>query len=100
MEKASIFCIHLIYITAIWYMLWPFVNLVAIWYISPVWVYCGKNNLATLSQSITERHRTNDPQNGECQRADRQGAELCRQNVKVRNTELCRENVTVKYLKI
>jgi hypothetical protein len=35
MEKVGIFFDHLEYITAIWYILWPFGNLVAIWYIFP-----------------------------------------------------------------
>jgi hypothetical protein len=36
------------YITAIWYILRPFGNLVAIWYISLVLVKCVKKNLAAL----------------------------------------------------
>jgi hypothetical protein len=32
-----------IHITAIWYMLWPLANLVESWYISPVFVNCGKS---------------------------------------------------------
>jgi hypothetical protein len=35
MEKVGIFCGHLEYTTAIRYILWPFGNLVAIWYIFP-----------------------------------------------------------------
>jgi hypothetical protein len=31
----GIFYGHLEYVTGIWYILWPFVNLVAIWYIFP-----------------------------------------------------------------
>jgi hypothetical protein len=33
MEKFGIFCAHLEYIKAIWYILWQFGNLAAIWYI-------------------------------------------------------------------
>jgi hypothetical protein len=33
--KLKTFCGHLEYITAIWYILWPFDNLVPIWYIFP-----------------------------------------------------------------
>jgi hypothetical protein len=36
------------YIMNIWYILWPFGNLMAIWYIFPILVYCVKKNLATL----------------------------------------------------
>jgi hypothetical protein len=39
MEKVGVFFIHLKYITAIWYILWPFGNLVAIWYIFPPFWY-------------------------------------------------------------
>jgi hypothetical protein len=35
MEKVGSLFGHLEYITAIWYNLWPFGTLVAIWYISP-----------------------------------------------------------------
>jgi hypothetical protein len=35
MEKVGIFYCYLEYITAIWYMLWPFGNLPTIWYIFP-----------------------------------------------------------------
>jgi hypothetical protein len=35
MEKVGIFCGHLEYVTAIWYILRSFGTLVAIWYISP-----------------------------------------------------------------
>jgi hypothetical protein len=35
MKKVGIFYDHLEYITAIWYSLWPFGNLVPIWYVSP-----------------------------------------------------------------
>jgi hypothetical protein len=35
MENVGIFYGHLKYITAIWYILWPFDKLVIIWYISP-----------------------------------------------------------------
>jgi hypothetical protein len=36
------------YITAIWYILGQSGNLMVIWYIFPVLVYCVKTNLATL----------------------------------------------------
>jgi hypothetical protein len=35
MENAVIFYGHLEYSTAIWYILWPFGNVVVIWYIIP-----------------------------------------------------------------
>jgi hypothetical protein len=35
MEKVVLFYIHLKYIRAIWYILWPLGNSVAIWFISP-----------------------------------------------------------------
>jgi hypothetical protein len=38
MEMAGIFFGYFEYNSAIWYILWPFGNLVAIWYFSPVWV--------------------------------------------------------------
>jgi hypothetical protein len=34
-ENFGIFYGHLKYVTVIWYILWPFGNLVVIWYISP-----------------------------------------------------------------
>jgi hypothetical protein len=34
-KNVGIFFGHLEYITAIWYILWPFGNLVAIWFIVP-----------------------------------------------------------------
>jgi hypothetical protein len=36
------------YFTVIWYILWPFGNVVVIWYIFPRLVYFVKKNLATL----------------------------------------------------
>jgi hypothetical protein len=36
------------HITVIWYIFWPFGNVVAIWYLSPILVYCVKKNLANL----------------------------------------------------
>jgi hypothetical protein len=33
MENAGIFYDHLKYVTISWYILWPFVNVVVIWYI-------------------------------------------------------------------
>jgi hypothetical protein len=41
------------YIKAIWYILWPFGNLLAIWYIFPILVFRVKKNLATLIKNIT-----------------------------------------------
>jgi hypothetical protein len=35
MKKVGIFYGHLEFLTAIWYILWPFDNLIAIWYILP-----------------------------------------------------------------
>jgi hypothetical protein len=62
MEKVVIFNGHWeytyvhTYITANWYMLWPFVNLMAILvYFAPFLVYKIKKNLATLTNPI---HRT------------------------------------------
>jgi hypothetical protein len=47
-ENVGEFYGHLEYFTAIWYTFWPLVNVVVIWYIFPVLVYCVKKNLATL----------------------------------------------------
>jgi hypothetical protein len=35
MENDGIFYGHLEYFTVLWYILWPFGNVVIIWYISP-----------------------------------------------------------------
>jgi hypothetical protein len=35
MENAGIFYGHLKYSTVIWYILWPFGNVVVVWYLSP-----------------------------------------------------------------
>jgi hypothetical protein len=51
MENFGIVYGHLEFITAIWYISWPFGNLVAIWYFSPVFVYCVKRNLAYPAMS-------------------------------------------------
>jgi hypothetical protein len=51
-ETVGIFYGHLEYITAIWYILWSFGNLVAVWYIPPFLVYWIKKNLATLVQTL------------------------------------------------
>jgi hypothetical protein len=50
MKKAGtyIFYIFEIYITAIWYILWPFGSLMAILYNFPVLEYFFNKNLATL----------------------------------------------------
>jgi hypothetical protein len=40
MEKVRIFYGYLEYIMAIWYILWHLDNLITIWYVSQVWVYC------------------------------------------------------------
>jgi hypothetical protein len=37
MERFGIVFVYLDYIMAIWYILWPFGKLVAIWYIPPFW---------------------------------------------------------------
>jgi hypothetical protein len=39
MGKVGNFYGYLEHITAVWYILWPFGNLVAIWYISPWFWY-------------------------------------------------------------
>jgi hypothetical protein len=49
-------CGTLEYFTAIWYILWPFGNVAAILYISPVLVYCVKKNLATLVRTRFSSH--------------------------------------------
>jgi hypothetical protein len=44
MEKVGKFYGHLEYITAIWYILWPFVNLASILYILPRFgILCQKS---------------------------------------------------------
>jgi hypothetical protein len=48
MKKVGIFYCHLEYATATWYILWPFGNLVAIWYISSRFGILNPENLATL----------------------------------------------------
>jgi hypothetical protein len=48
MENAGIFYAHLEHFTVIWCILWPFGNVMVIWYISLVLVYCVEKNLATL----------------------------------------------------
>jgi hypothetical protein len=35
MKNICIFCGHLEYILAIWYVIWPFSNLLVFWYIYP-----------------------------------------------------------------
>jgi hypothetical protein len=45
MENAGIFYGHLVH-----YILWPFGNVLVIWYIFPALVYCAKKNLATQIQ--------------------------------------------------
>jgi hypothetical protein len=39
MKKVGIFYDHLEYITAIWYILWPFDNLASAWHIFPILVF-------------------------------------------------------------
>jgi hypothetical protein len=51
MKKDGIFFGHLKYITAIWYIFWPFGNLLAVWHLFShfgICMYCVKKNLATL----------------------------------------------------
>jgi hypothetical protein len=50
MEKAGIFYGHLAFFTVIWFIYWPFGNVVVIWYIFLCFVlfFCAKKNLATL----------------------------------------------------
>jgi hypothetical protein len=56
MENVGIFYGHLGYFAAIWYILWPFGNVVVIWYIfSPVLVCFVKKNLATLVVNAQQR---------------------------------------------
>jgi hypothetical protein len=45
MEKVEIFYRHLEHIVNIWYILWSFGNLVAIWYIFSVLVFCVKSGI-------------------------------------------------------
>jgi hypothetical protein len=45
----------------IWYILWPFGNLVVIWYIFPRLVYCVKKKLATLFEKMTLRSNCEIP---------------------------------------
>jgi hypothetical protein len=47
-ENVDTFYGHLHYFAASWNILWPLGNVVVIWYIFPVLVYCVKKNLATL----------------------------------------------------
>jgi hypothetical protein len=49
MEKVGIFFVHLEYIKAIWYIVWPLCNLVEIGYLLTLLVYCVKKTLATLT---------------------------------------------------
>jgi hypothetical protein len=56
-ENAGLFYGHLEYFTLIWYIIWQFVNIVVIWHISPILVYCVKKNLATLVASIRKGDR-------------------------------------------
>jgi hypothetical protein len=45
MENAGIFYGHLEYITVIWYILWPFLYFVVIWYIFPRFgILCQENS--------------------------------------------------------
>jgi hypothetical protein len=49
LENAGIFYGHLEYFSVIWYILWPFGNVVVIWYIFPrldTYMYCVKKYLA------------------------------------------------------
>jgi phosphotransferase system glucose/maltose/N-acetylglucosamine-specific IIC component len=47
MQDAGICCGHLVYFTAIWYMLWPFGTFVCHLVFFPFLVCCNKKNLAT-----------------------------------------------------
>jgi hypothetical protein len=49
MVNVGIFCGHLEYLTAIWYILWPFGTFCGHF---PVLVCCTKKNLATLLRTI------------------------------------------------
>jgi hypothetical protein len=49
MENAGVFYGHLVYFTAIWYILWPFGNVVEIWYVYVCFgLMCQEKNLAIL----------------------------------------------------
>jgi hypothetical protein len=53
MEKVGIFYGHLEYIAAIWYTLWPFGNLVALWYIfTRFGILCKEKSGSPDSESI------------------------------------------------
>jgi hypothetical protein len=59
MENAGIFYGHLEYFTVIWYSLWPFGNVVVIWYIFPCFgILCqeksGNPDTEYLCQKRTE----------------------------------------------
>jgi hypothetical protein len=61
-EKFGIFHGHLERIKmAIWYILNPFGNFVAIWHVFPVLVFCVKKNLATLEQCLVLRTGLSSP---------------------------------------
>jgi hypothetical protein len=51
MENVAIFYGHLEYFTAVWYILWPFGNVVAVGIFPPILVCCAKKNLATLTKT-------------------------------------------------
>jgi hypothetical protein len=57
MEKVGILFGHLKYITAIYYILWPFGNLVAVWYILPRFGILCKDNSGNPDVNFEARPR-------------------------------------------
>jgi hypothetical protein len=60
MEKVGIFYGHVEYFTIVWYILWPFGNVVIIWYIFPCFgVLCqGKSGNPVVDIHTTDcRHQ-------------------------------------------
>jgi hypothetical protein len=54
LEMVGIFYRHLEYNTAIWYILWPFGNLAAIWYIFPRFGTFCQENSGNLARNRSE----------------------------------------------
>jgi hypothetical protein len=52
METVGIFFGYLEYISAIWYMLWPFGNLVTIWYIFPPFWYIVSRKIGQPCEEV------------------------------------------------
>jgi hypothetical protein len=72
MENAGIFYGHLEYFTVVWYILWPFGNVVVIWYIFPrLGILCqeksgnpGRMFKKTCSQPHRDRETSSSPRRG------------------------------------